>query len=512
MRVAIVSVFVDYHRAGGHHRGVLQPQVGPLIAALLPDEADVEIVNDAWTDPDWSRSYDLVFLSCMHSDFDRARQLSHYWRRRGAKTVVGGIMAGTHTQLCAPWFDAVVVGDPEDTVPQVYADAKAGRLKRLYRSFGHRPDLVPTPRVERVAHQQWFPMSMEVTRGCPYACDFCALTGAGTRFETRPVQQVVRDIRRMQSALAGIVKGWRRRLVMFYDNNLAGNLRYFRELCDALQPLGIEWATCLTFNVLTQRELLKRMFDSGCRAVFVGLETFNPRALADFHKPQNKLSQVRDALAQARDEGILVTAGLILSPLHDDPDYIRSLPQHLSGSGLHVPTFLCFETPIPGTPFFDRLARQPEPALLPHALLRDFNAYTLVARPHHCSPEEFIAAYRDAVREIYAPRRRLAKLADDLPRLLKRGSWTAAGLDLGDQLMAGQRHTPGRTYLAGTDLAPPERVPFADDDFESEAERLRVCSPTVVTDGEGRVLPAWRMAHTAGQPVALPTHAPLPQA
>jgi hypothetical protein len=135
-----------------------------------------------------------------------------------------------------------------------------------------------------------------------------------------------------------------------------------------------------------------------------------------------------------------------------------------------------------------------------------------VARPHHCSPEEFIAAYRDAVREIYAPRRRLAKLADDLPRLLKRGSWTAAGLDLGDQLMAGQRHTPGRTYLAGTDLAPPERVPFADDDFESEAERLRVCSPTVVTDGEGRVLPAWRMAHTAGQPVALPTHAPLPQA
>jgi len=40
MRVAIISVFVDYHRRGEHHRGVLQPQVGPLIAALLRHLAD----------------------------------------------------------------------------------------------------------------------------------------------------------------------------------------------------------------------------------------------------------------------------------------------------------------------------------------------------------------------------------------------------------------------------------------------------------------------------------------
>lgn len=492
MRVAIVSVFVDYHRRGGHHRGVLQPQIGPLIAALLPDDADIDIVNDTWTDPDWSKSYDLVFLSCMHSDFDRARHLSHYWRRRGARTVLGGIMASTYPQLCAPWFDAVVTGDPEDTVARVYADCKAGRLQPLYRSGGYDGRLVPRPLVERVAHQQWFPLAMEVTRGCPYTCDFCALTGAGTRFETRPVGQVVSQLQAMRGALQGLARGWQRRMAMFYDNNLAGNLRYLRELCDALQPLDIEWATCLTFNVLTQPELLQRMADSGCRAVFVGLETFNPRALADFHKPQNKLAQVRDAIARTRDLGILVTAGLILSPLHDDPDTIEALPQQLTDSGLHVPTFLCFETPIPGTPFFDRLARQVEPALLPHALLRDFNAYTLVARTHHCSPEDFVGAYRRTLDRLYSRRRRLAKLADDLPRFLRAGSWTAAGLDLGDMWMAGPEHTPGRTYLAGTDLPPPESVPFEASDFASEAERLEVLSPTVVTDADGRVLPAWR--------------------
>jgi hypothetical protein len=496
MRVAIISVFVDYHRRGAHHRGVLQPQIGPLIAALLPDEADVDIVNDTWTDPDWSRSYDLVFLSCMHSDFDRARQISHYYRRRGAQVVLGGSMASGYPWLCAPWFDGLIVGDPEGTVPEVYADAKAGRLKPLYRSLPYDGSQVPTPRVAPVAHQQHFPLSMEVTRGCPYTCDFCALTGMGTRFETRPVSRVIDDIRSMQAALQGVSSGWRRRMAMFYDNNLGGNLGYLRELCDELAKLNIVWATCVTFNVIANADLVKRMADSGCRAVFVGLESFNPAALDDFHKPQNRLSQVRRAIDQTRDAGILVTAGLILSPLHDDPDYIRSLPQHLTDSGLHVPTFLCFETPIPGTPFFERLVRQPEPALLPNALLRDFNAYTLVARPQRCAPDTFIAAYRETVAKLFTPRRRLAKLADDLPRFFKAGGWTAAGLDLADMWDAGMPHVAGRTYLAGTDLAPPETVPLQDGDFDSEAERLALLTPTRVTDDAGRILPAWRGAQS----------------
>ena len=74
MRIGIISVFTDYHRRGAHHRGALQPQIGPLIAALLPAHVAIEVINDTWEDPDWSRDYDLLFLSCMHSDFDRARQ------------------------------------------------------------------------------------------------------------------------------------------------------------------------------------------------------------------------------------------------------------------------------------------------------------------------------------------------------------------------------------------------------------------------------------------------------
>lgn len=62
MKVAIIPVFTDPHRLGNAHRTMLQPQIGPLIAALLPADADIEIINDTWKDPDWNKTYDLVFL------------------------------------------------------------------------------------------------------------------------------------------------------------------------------------------------------------------------------------------------------------------------------------------------------------------------------------------------------------------------------------------------------------------------------------------------------------------
>jgi len=496
MRVGIISVYVDYHRRGRKNRLAMQPGIGPLLAGLLPRGAEIELVNETWRDPDWSRDYDLLFLSSLHSDFDRARAISHYWRRRGAATVYGGPFASAYPDLCQPFFDAVVVGDPEASVPEVYADFARRALKARYVARRYEAERVAAPRFDLVAGQSFTPLCLEATRGCPFECEFCVLTGLGTRHHTRPVANVLRDIRQGQDAVRRLWRPWRHRVVGFADNNIGGNLPFLRELCAGIAPLRLQWYAAATFNVAANLELVRLMARSGCRVLYVGLESFNPAAIRDMNKNQNVVAKIRTAIDNCRRSGILLISGLMISPLADDLGYLAAVPDHLEDCGLHLPTFICFESPIPGTPHFRRLAARREPALLPGALLRDFTGYTLTVRPANAPLAEFVAAFRSLLQQVYSPSRRLRKLADDLSYFLPRGHWFPALLDTVDTIAVDPVPEAARSLVAGSDAPPPESVPLRARDFGSEEEQARVLAPWRITDERGAVLPQWVTAQT----------------
>ena len=102
----------------------------------------------------------------------------------------------------------------------------------------------------------------------------------------------------------------------------------------------------------------------------------------------------------------------MISPTVDDWNYISSIPGHLRDCGFHLPAFLCFECPFPGTPYFHRLSSDGVGSFLPNALLRDFTGYTLVVRPKRESVERFVQGYRWLLENVYSEER-------DSP-----GSWT----------------------------------------------------------------------------------------
>jgi hypothetical protein len=497
LRIGIISVSTDYHRRGRRNRLAMQPGIGPLLAGLLPRDVEIELVNETWRGPDWSRDYDLLFISALHSDLDRARQISHYWRRRGAKTVFGGSCASAYPELCQPFFDAVVVGDPEASVPAVYSDFALRALKPRYVSTRYEPERVAPPRFDLIDRQSFTPLCLEATRGCPFQCEFCVLSGLGTRHQVRPVADVIRDIRAGQEAVRRRWLPLRHRVVGFADNNIGGNLLYLRELCGALAPLELQWYAAATFNVAASPELVRLMSRAGCRVLYVGLESFNPEAIRDMKKNQNVVTKIRAALDNCRRNGILLISGLMVSPLVDDLEYLRAIPGHLEACGLHIPTFICFESPIPGTPHFRRLAALREPALLPNALLRDFSGYTLTVRPARAPLQEFVEAYRLLLERVYSPSRRLRKLADDLSYFLPGGYWFAALVDAIDTLAVDPVPDYARSLIAGSDTPPPESVPLGAADFDSEEEEARVMGPWRVTDENGAVLPQW----LAAQPV-----------
>jgi len=468
--------------------------VGAYIAGLLPPDIEVQIINETWEDPDWNQDYDLLFISSLHSDFDRARQISHYWRRRGTKTVYGGNLAGNFPLLCEPFFDSVVVGDPEGTVPQIFQDFLHNRLRPLYVSGRFDARQVPVPRFDLLAGKHPLPLSLEATRGCPFSCDFCALTSLGTRFHTRPVELVTRDIREGQRMLKGRVPPHQARIVSFLDNNIGGDPNYLRNLCQALIPLKIHWGSSVTYNVAADLDFTKLLSRSGCRLLYIGLESFSPETLIDMNKRHNASKNLRALFENCRKKGILIMAGLMVSPVVDDCTYLQSIPQNLEECGLHLPTYISFECPIPGTPYFGRLAEEKEPAFLPNALLRDFNGYTLTVKPKKESSEDFIQAYRYVLDNIYNTKVKLHKYADDMRYFLPRG-FLISSIAATAQLFTRSKHSdPDRTYIANTDIEPPEAktVPLTDDDFVSDEERKIILDPWRVADADGHILPIWQ--------------------
>ena len=320
---------------------------------------------------------------------------------------------------------------------------------------------------------------------------FLRAHGMGTRYHARPVSAVIRDIVAGQQMLDGRVPDFQRRIVGFCDNNIGGSLTFLRELCDALRPLRIQWYASATFNVIANRELVRAMARSGCRALFVGLESFNADTIAHMRKYQNVIHKVREA-PECRAQGILIASGLLASPMIDDAQYLRKLPELVSDSGLHLPIFLAFESPIPGTPHFTQLAREPRPAFLPNALFA-------ILRATRSSCVRANVLPMNSLEPTWKPSTRPLRLSEGWrasPRICRNSCSGADGFradrarDLAATLMS-RAPAPMRTYIAGTDAPPPERVPLTDFDFEDELERARIIEPWPVTDGDGRALAQW---------------------
>jgi radical SAM superfamily enzyme YgiQ (UPF0313 family) len=400
MKVAIISTYTHPTRERLKEPSVMQSTVPELLAGLLPEHVEVEVFNEKETDIPLDRDWDLVFFSYLHAYYEHTKVLSTLLRRRGVVTVAGGRHAGHFTADALQHFDAVVRGEPEANVPQLIADFERGDLRRIYDAESPGPSAIKPARYDLIdfsRNRVRFP-AIEASRGCPFRCNFCVLTGH-ERYRTRPVADVVDEI---QTKLA-----WNRRnfgvledTFMFYDNNLGGSPKYLRELCEALIPLNKTWGCALTFNILRDPELVKLMARAGCRYVYTGLESLNPESIASMNKGQNKLGDVKEVMNRAYANGIILSFGLIVGSDGDTNDYLSRLPEYLSELGSFSLTFLGIVCPYPETPLYAQLAG--EGRLLPGTISRDYDGYTLCHRPKNLAPSEVIEHYVRLAHELSA--------------------------------------------------------------------------------------------------------------
>lgn len=432
----------------------MQSAVPELIAGLCPEDASVEIFNEKEVDIPLDRHWDLVFFSYLHSYYEHTKVLSTLFRQRGMVTVAGGRHAGHFTEDAQRYFDAVIVGEPEPNVPALIRDFERKELRKLYDLKGFESEKIQPYRYDLIdysANRMRLP-GIEATRGCPFTCNFCVLTGHEP-FRYRPIDQVISEIQhrmRWNPHYFGLLDD----AFIFLDNNLGGSPRYLRELCEALIPLKKTWGCALTYNVLMDQNLVRLMAKAGCRYIYTGLESLDPEALQSMNKRQNRISELNKVIQRVHSSGILLSFGLIVGSDGDTNDYLERLPGYLADLRYFSVTFLGIVCPYPETPFFREL--QADGRLLPGTISRDYDGYTLCHRPRHLDPSEVVEHFV-----------RLCNTLGSLPNLA-RHYWSKLLMSAmprykstiffsGPEILSIRRPVEnlGRTFIAGQDAIEP---------------------------------------------------------
>jgi radical SAM superfamily enzyme YgiQ (UPF0313 family) len=373
----------DPNASFGKH--VLTPTLAlTSFAATTPEHWEVRYWDENLLDgrPPFATMPEVVGIT-VHLTFSRrAFELAQWYRSRGSKVVLGGLHVLSCPEECAPYADALVVGDGVQLWPRILADVESRCLRPKYMATyetDYRED--PAPRRSIVPRRSFLTTtSLIATRGCHNRCGFCYLATDGLRMPYR-----MRDPNQIAAEFLADAQPY----AVFIDNNLGSNREYLRDLCHALRPLNKIWSAAVSIDVTDDSALIRSMALGGCTGVFVGFESLTDQNLADARKKTPKTTDYARRVRMLHDNGIQVNGSFVLGFDHDRKDVFARTAQWIEENRLECATFHIL-TPYPATPLFRQMEAEGR------LLHRDWALYDTahaVFRPKHMSPEELERGY-----------------------------------------------------------------------------------------------------------------------
>ena len=372
-----------------------------LLAALVPKHHRVTLVDENVEDIDFEAvaRADMVCLTGMSIQGRRLIEIAEELQSRGVMTVVGGPMATVEPQSLEGVADVIFVGEADETWPQFLRDWEQGRHKSRYEQ--HEKTNVanlPLPRIDLLKVNRYMFGSLQISRGCPFTCEFCdIIVTFGRRPRLKTSEQVLAELEAFQRAGFGIV--------FVVDDNLIGNRKAIKPILRDIVRWQQERAYPLTLfteaslDLAEDDELMELMGLANFQSVFIGIETPNEDSLRETKKHQNVRRQAGSLLERVhrvQQHGIDVWCGMIVGFDHDDPSIFEAMPEFLADANISAALVSMLHA-IPTTPLHDRLEQ--EGRLHDDDASDEFGTNVI---PVLMSPEELRAGFVQVTRECYS--------------------------------------------------------------------------------------------------------------
>jgi anaerobic magnesium-protoporphyrin IX monomethyl ester cyclase len=187
---------------------------------------------------------------------------------------------------------------------------------------------------------------METSRGCPYACSFCAKENFRDKYRRRPLPIILDELDRL------IAQGVD--YVYFIDEIFLPN----RPLLEALVPRNVRFGVQTRID-LWKFNMLELLGRAGCVSIEAGVESLTPEGRDALDKDcRISTDELTERLIFAKRHVAFVQANLIAAELDDD-EAIERWRTHLRAHGVWanepVPLF-----PYPGSPDYRKLWGLPD--------------------------------------------------------------------------------------------------------------------------------------------------------
>jgi len=420
----------------------ISPPLGlGMIAGLTPDDWEVEIVDENF-EPFKYKKADLVGITVLTSAAFRAYEIAEIYRKRGIKTVLGGIHVSMLADEAEQYADSIVIGEAEVVWQNLLDDFLQGKLKKRY--IGELRSLENSVHPRRdLFHPDYSYANIQTTRGCPMRCDFCSVhTFNGSKYRARPVDEVLDEIETIPDER-----------LFFVDDNLIGYtkdsanraIRLFKGMID--RGIKKDWYCQASLNIADNEEVLKYAAESGCRMILIGIESEKVDQLQETNKKMNikiGVDHYEEAFQRIHKHGISVLGALVFGLDSDSLEDIKNRTKFAIESGIDAMQ-ATIVTPLPGTSLFKRLEK--EGRLLYTNFPKDWEHYHFLEVSHQpikMSPKELSVAMKECWTELWDKKTVYRKMLKTLKQTknVKAAAWAFASNTERHNIAFGKQKSP----------------------------------------------------------------------
>jgi len=376
------------------------PMLGPLYLATIADNEgyDTIILNENILHRKVSRDeledVDILCLSCMTATVERGKHLANEYKEirkslnKESWTIIGGIHASMIPEDVVDDFDQVFVGEAEDKI----LDLLAGKIRAKIVHGNRIEDLDSTPIPNFQLLKNWKDMRswpIMTSRGCPYDCTFCSVTAMfGQSYRVKSVERVIEEI-----------KSYNHKWFFFVDDHFIVKKKRTQRLLEAFQKenLKLRWSCQVRTELGRDPAIVKKMRETGCRTVYVGFESINPKSLEEMNKRQT-LADIQNSIQVFRKSDINIHGMFMFGSDSEDKDIFKNTSEFCRKSGITTVQYMIM-TPLPGTVLYKQLEKE---GRLLHKKWDYYDAMHVVFQPKKLSTVELQEGMIDCYSDFYS--------------------------------------------------------------------------------------------------------------